>query len=301
MEKYILLNIHNNKFKYFIYGISGIISFFMLIFSIHVVSNTTINSEISNQSIIPVREIHSPEDLRSQDIVAPEKMVEITRDNIAAEAVLKDVGRLETFISDEQNYAPIETLFTGIQGAVKNPGYYHIAPEARVQQLIDLAGGLHVNADLSDINLAAWVLDGAVLYIPEQVRQHQDGNAIVLRGSRSATAMNPAQYTRRGWRIYWHPEYQQKFFTEVMGEYNVSQGTTQTQTSTSNGQSSLININTASATELQQLPGIGPVMAGNIIEYRSNVPFRTIQDITQVSGIGEKRFEAIQNLITVGP
>lgn len=63
----------------------------------------------------------------------------------------------------------------------------------------------------------------------------------------------------------------------------------------------LININTASQTELESLPGIGPTTAQKIIEYReANGPFAAIEDIINVSGIGPGTFERIKDLITVG-
>ena len=62
-----------------------------------------------------------------------------------------------------------------------------------------------------------------------------------------------------------------------------------------------ININLASQTELTDLPGIGNVLASRIVDYRrQNGDFLRIEDIRNVSGIGEKRFEAIQDRITVG-
>jgi competence protein ComEA len=65
-------------------------------------------------------------------------------------------------------------------------------------------------------------------------------------------------------------------------------------------QSQLVNINTASNDELQKLPGIGPVMAGRILDYREkNGPFDSIRDIINISGIGEKTFESIADLISV--
>ena len=63
----------------------------------------------------------------------------------------------------------------------------------------------------------------------------------------------------------------------------------------------LININTATAQELTALPGVGPGIAERIIAHReAHGPFRIIEEITDVSGIGERRFEDIRELITVG-
>ena len=68
----------------------------------------------------------------------------------------------------------------------------------------------------------------------------------------------------------------------------------------STNKSNKININTADATELEKLPGIGEVKAEAIIQYRKSYGgFKTIHDITRVSGIGEKTFEKIKDLISV--
>ena len=65
--------------------------------------------------------------------------------------------------------------------------------------------------------------------------------------------------------------------------------------------SELIDINTASAAELEALPGIGPTTAQKIVEYREqNGPFVSTQDIINVSGIGPGTYERIKDLITVG-
>ncbi len=62
----------------------------------------------------------------------------------------------------------------------------------------------------------------------------------------------------------------------------------------------VININTATAEELDQLPHIGPTLAKRIIDYReANGPFKTIEEIKEVKGIGDSIFNEIQNLITV--
>src|ERR1700690_474560 len=62
-----------------------------------------------------------------------------------------------------------------------------------------------------------------------------------------------------------------------------------------------ININTATAAQLDTLPGIGPTKAAAIVDYRSkNGPFNTIEDIQKVSGIGPVTFANIKESITVG-
>lgn len=63
-----------------------------------------------------------------------------------------------------------------------------------------------------------------------------------------------------------------------------------------------LNLNTASSGELQTLPGIGPVTAGKILRYReAHGPFRSVEEITEVSGIGPKTLESLRPIVTVGP
>lgn len=65
-------------------------------------------------------------------------------------------------------------------------------------------------------------------------------------------------------------------------------------------QGNLININTADETELKKIRGVGPVIAGRIIEYRTNNgAFQSIEEIKKVRGIGEKTFEKMRDSITV--
>ncbi len=63
----------------------------------------------------------------------------------------------------------------------------------------------------------------------------------------------------------------------------------------------LVDINTATAQELTSLPGIGPVIAGKIVEYREAKPFDTVEEILEVKGIGPAKFEAIKDRIAVTP
>lgn len=63
----------------------------------------------------------------------------------------------------------------------------------------------------------------------------------------------------------------------------------------------LLDLNTAGLKELETLPGIGPRLAQNIIEYRQKKGgFRRVEELLQVKGIGPVRFEAIKKLVTVG-
>jgi competence protein ComEA len=62
-----------------------------------------------------------------------------------------------------------------------------------------------------------------------------------------------------------------------------------------------MDLNTASASELDLLPGIGPALAQRIIEYRGkHGGFKTIEELKQVPGIGPKKLEAIRDRVTVG-
>jgi comEA protein len=71
---------------------------------------------------------------------------------------------------------------------------------------------------------------------------------------------------------------------------------------TTSNQSDKININTATAEELDKLPNIGPARAADIITYRESHPggFQTIEDIKNIKGIGDKYFADMENMITIG-
>ena len=76
----------------------------------------------------------------------------------------------------------------------------------------------------------------------------------------------------------------------------------QSSVSSSSDQTTLmVNINTATADELQELPGIGPTLAQRIIDYRNeNGPFSNVADLLNVSGIGSGKLQDILDYITVG-
>ncbi len=152
------------------------------------------------------------------------------------------------------------TIMVDVAGAVVNPSVVELPEGSRVFEAIEKAGGLAKDADTGLINRAETLFDGEKIYIP--TKQEVKDN---LNGRPPATV----QYT-----------------TGV--------------SNTGSSQSKLININTADSETLQQLTGVGPVTAGKIIDYRnSNGKFESVEDIKNVSGIGEKTFEKFKDQITI--
>ena len=156
-----------------------------------------------------------------------------------------------------------------IAGAVKNPGVYKFPMTARVDDAIKKAGGAKAAADLDAINLAERVEDGKQIFVPIKGAVTV-GKELGGKGSNSAagTPKKSAESTKAG-----------KF--------------------TQPGKESL-NINTANAELLQNLPGVGPAMADRIVSHRKeNGPFSDPEQLMDVSGIGEKKFARMKPFVRV--
>jgi competence protein ComEA len=154
----------------------------------------------------------------------------------------------------------VPPLIIHITGAVKSPGVYQLKSTDRIVDAVKIAGGATEEANLDLINLAALLKDGQKIIVPSKI-YNENGEEI------SKNIDNNA---------------------EVM--YSSSSGSA----------SGKININTANATMLQTLSGIGPALSERIIEYRNqNGFFGVIDDIKDVPGIAEKKFEGIKDLICV--
>jgi competence protein ComEA len=95
---------------------------------------------------------------------------------------------------------------------------------------------------------------------------------------------------------------QQQVYVPCQGETNPPPPVSGGEPGGEGAAGTLVNINTATAAELETLPRIGPTMAQRIVEYReANGPFETIGDVQDVPGIGPTTFEGFKDLITVGP
>ncbi|MEW5898248.1 MAG: ComEA family DNA-binding protein [Bacillota bacterium] len=161
-------------------------------------------------------------------------------------------------------------------GAVEKPGIYRLPRGSRVNDALSQAGALP-EADLDALNLAAPLADGQKIPVP--FRQS------ALSGENAASA-GGAGGKAPGW--------------PAAGAGTAAGGQGVRSSSAGTSGSGLININTAGQKELESLPGIGPALAERIIQYREkNGPFLSPEDIKNVSGIGEKRFEQLKDKITI--
>ena len=158
-----------------------------------------------------------------------------------------------------------------IKGEIKNPGLYEIDANVRLSELISIAGGETTEADIDRLNLAAILQDGTTVIIPKM-----DSDDEI------------EQYTAQtDQKIY-----QVGYVSEKNGQTDSSSSDKIT--------SGSININTATAAGLMRLPGVGESTANKIISYReSNGGFKVIEEIMNVSGIGEKKFEAMKQFLAV--
>ena len=150
-----------------------------------------------------------------------------------------------------------------ITGAVETPGVYEVAEGSRLEDVVAAAGGATEDADLDAINLAARVGDGDHWILPK------------LGESAASDIAGPATQSAGGLQ----PTNGPQSAAPAQGK---------------------INVNSASAAELEELPGIGEVRAGAIVAYReANGPFASIDAVMDVTGIGPATLEAIRELVEI--
>lgn len=149
-----------------------------------------------------------------------------------------------------------------VGGAVAAPGVYDLAEGARVLDAVEAAGGFAEGAARDALNLARAVSDGEQVVVPSEA--DIAAQEAVSAGAGGAAAGAGAS-------------------------------------AAAGGAGGKVNINTASAAQLDTLPGVGASTAEKIVADReANGPFKTVEDLKRVSGIGDKKFAALADAICVG-
>ncbi|MEW6423714.1 MAG: ComEA family DNA-binding protein [Bacillota bacterium] len=183
---------------------------------------------------------------------------------------------VERFEPAEAANKTVQEIIVHVSGAVEKPGIYRLPRGSRINDAVNLAGVLP-EADLHALNLAAPLNDGQKVPVP--FRQG------VLAGEKTGDGSDP------GGKAPGSSAAGASFRTGGQGGKGNSPGLSA---------GGLININTAGKAELESLPGIGPALAERIIQYREEHGyFMSIEDIKNVSGIGEKRYEQLKDKITI--
>ena len=154
---------------------------------------------------------------------------------------------------------PKQQIQVHVTGAVNRQGVFKVSEGARVQDAIDAAGGTKRDADMQGLNLA---------------EELQDGSQVDIASSMDVDSLMSMPSSVR------HPE---KTRSSARA------------TSAAATNSGPISLSRASAEELDKLPGVGPSTAAKIIAYRNaNGPFKTVDDLLQVKGIGPKKLNDIR-------
>ena len=189
------------------------------------------------------------------------------------------------------NYYAMETtneeyVIYDIKGAIKNPGVYKVLKGTIINDAISTAGGLTKNASTININLGKEVVDRMVIYIStkNELTKKVDDNLtkVVVTDNKPVDDNKAIIDNSNSVGIEVKPKEKE----------SIKEETTNNNT--------LISINKATKEELTKLPSIGESKAEKIIAYREeNGLFNTIEDIKNVSGIGDSLFEKIKEYITI--
>ena len=154
-----------------------------------------------------------------------------------------------------------QTVVVHVVGAVRQPKLVELPSHARVGDALEAAGGPTEDADLGRINLARVVSDGEQVYVPREGEEIPSEIAGPATGVESSPSGPGAE---------------------------------------AGGDGALVNINTASESELDELPGVGPAIAARIVEHRTtNGPFSNIEQLQDVKGIGPAIFEELRERISI--
>jgi len=164
-----------------------------------------------------------------------------------------------------------ERLLVHVAGAVRRPGVYELPAGARISDALSKAGGGRAKADLDVLNLAAKVTDGQQVLV---ARRGQPGSSGAAAGAAVGAGVAAAP-----------------------GAAGAPSGAAAAAPGGASGVGT-VNVNQADATQLEVLNGVGPAIAAKIVDWRTqNGPFKTVDDLAQVSGIGPKKLEAMRSQV----
>lgn len=176
-------------------------------------------------------------------------------------------------------------IYVYITGEVNVPGVVILDEGSRIVDAINSAGGTTSKANISKVNLVYVLEDGMKVNIPSDndLKNNPDFEYITMS---SGDGRNDNSSGLAG--------------TNSSSSNSSASNSSGLRESQSSSRYSIVNINTATQTELETLPGIGPSLALKIINYRNeNGKFSSIEEIKNVSGIGESKFEDLKNYITI--
>ena len=176
-------------------------------------------------------------------------------------------------------------IYIYVTGEVNHQGVVVLKEGSRISDAIDAAGGITGAANISKINLVFVLEDGMKVNIPNDndLKNNPDFKYITM-GSGAGDINTSINGASGG----------------VSSNNGGSSGSSSNSKNTYPTKIQVVNINTATQTELETLPGIGPSLSLKIIHYREeNGKFTSIEDIKNVSGIGDSKFNNIKDYITV--
>ena len=198
----------------------------------------------------------------------------------------ENIPDLEINNKDVVEEEPKEYYFVDIKGYVNNPGVYSLEKGKRVVDAINIAGGLKNEANTSLLNLSRELTDQMVI--------------IVYSNSQISDFVNYQNKQQQEAKICNQDIINDACITNTTNEEEKVPLDNNNNNNQEEAKELKVNINTATKDELMNLPNIGESKALAIIEYREkNGLFTSIDDIKNVSGIGDKLFEAIKENISI--
>lgn len=197
----------------------------------------------------------------------------------------------ENLVSQNNLKEEITEYYVEVKGAVKKPGVYKLKDGSIINDLIKLAGGFNKNAYTNNINLSKKITNELVVYVYKTSEYKKiNTNKEIIKEVYIDKPCETSTYNIDNCIKNGLSEIISSDKDTVFKEENNIEVETNTK----------INLNTADINELQKLNGIGESKANDIINYRnSNGLFKSIDEIKNVSGIGNALFEKIKDYITV--